>query len=452
MARRGWQTVATPMMKTADQTVMITLSLLNDTLGSAPLQNVAVRLWDGTIWKPDPGSSDPIRCTLVLKHPGALRRMFLPPSGRKLGEAYIYDDFDIEGEIEVIVAPMIEYLFERKWGIMERLRFGKRLLSLPKIGQPRSGNVAAKLRGRLHSKERDREAISYHYDRRNDFFARWLDSRMIYTCAYFATPDDDLETAQEAKLDYLCRKLRLQPGERLLDIGCGWGGLIIYAAQHYGVEAVGVTNSAHQAELARERISKAGLAARCRVDVRDYREVEKLQGYDKLVSVGMPEHVGAALLPTFFKCAWDALRPQGVFLNHAIGAHSAEHLPAADFVRGYSFPDAEPVPIDTVLRAAEAVGFGVRDVENLKEHYAYTMRHWLHRIEEQADDLKRIAGDPTYRSFRLVFAVAMHGFAAGPANLYQTLLVKPEKGRSGLPLRRQDWYKSANCAMIRPDA
>src|SRR6184192_409165 len=173
------------------------------------------------------------------------------------------------------------------------------------LGQPRPNGAGAKVRGLLHSKERDREATNYHYDRSNDFFALWLDTRMIYSCAYFATPDDDLETAQEHKMEYLCRKLRLRPGERLLDIGCGWGGLLIYAAQHYGVEAEGITLSPHQAELARERIKKAGLEKRCRVNICDYREVNKPQAYDKLVSVSMAEHIGKASLPTYFKSAWE---------------------------------------------------------------------------------------------------------------------------------------------------
>ena len=225
--------------KTTDQTVQVTLSLLQDIFSSSPPRNVAVRLWDGTTWKPE--SAGPTRCTLVLQHPGALRKMFLPPSDLNLGEAYIYNDFDIEGEIEAIL-PLMEHFLDGHWGKVEQIRYGKRLLSLPKMGQPRPSDAAAKVRGLLHSKERDRQATNYHYDRSNDFFALWLDTRMIYSCAYFTPPDDDLETAQEHKMEYLCRKLRLRPGERLLDIGCGWGGLLIYAAQHYDVEADGITS------------------------------------------------------------------------------------------------------------------------------------------------------------------------------------------------------------------
>ena len=188
--------------------------------------------------------------------------MLAPPTDLRLGEAYIYNDFDIEGEIEATL-PLTQYLYERRWGKMEKMRYAGRLLSLPKAGRSLPANVAAKMRGRLHSIDRDRQAIAYHYDDiPNDFFARWLDSRMIYSSAYFAAPDTDLDTARESKLDYVCRKLRLQPGERLLDLGCGWGGLVIYAAQRYGVKVDGVTLSRQQAELARERIRRASGSGR----------------------------------------------------------------------------------------------------------------------------------------------------------------------------------------------
>src|SRR2546423_379233 len=222
--------------KATDQAVQITMSLLRDIFSSAPQHDVAVRLWDGATWKPELAGST--RCTLVLQHPGALRKMFVPPSDLSLGEAYIYNDFDIEGDIEALF-PLMEHFLDGHLGIVDQLRYGKRLLSLPKMGQPRPSDAVPKVHGLRHSKGRDREATNYHYDRSNEFYALWLDSRMIYSCAYFATPDDDLETAQEQKLEYLCRKLRLQPGERLLAIGCGWGGVIISAPQRSGSEADG---------------------------------------------------------------------------------------------------------------------------------------------------------------------------------------------------------------------
>ncbi len=428
--------------KTTDQAVEITLSLLQDVFSSSPARDVAVRLWDGTTWQPEPGSGEPTRCTLVLQHPGALRKMFLPPSDLSLGEAYIYNDFDIEGDIEALF-PLMEHFLDGHLGMVEQLRYGKRLLSLPKMGQPRPADTAAKVHGALHSRVRDRQATNHHYDRSNEFYALWLDSRMIYSCAYFATPDDDLETAQEQKLEYLCRKLRLQPGERLLDIGCGWGGLIIYAAQHYGVEADGLTLSPQQAKLARERIKEAGLENRCRVEICDYREVNKPQEYDKLVSVSMAEHIGKAFLPTYFKEAWKLLRPGGVFLNHGINVHSSSPVTGRDFMNRYVAPDGELVPIITTLQAAEAGGFEVRDVESLREHYEYTLRYWLRRLDEHADEAKKIGGEMTYRLWRLFVSLGVHEFNVGRANLYQTLLVKTEKGKSGLPLRREDWYISS---------
>ena len=215
--------MSTSTAKSTDRAVEATLTLLQDIFGSPHLPAFAVRLWEGTTWQSNAASGEQPRFTLVLQHPGALRKMLLPPDELNLGEAYIYNDFDIEGDVEAIF-PLGDQLMDERWGKMAQVRYGKRLLSLPKTGQPRPGDSAAKLRGTLHSKERDRQAISYHYNRSNDFYALWLDQRMVYSCAYFATPNDDLDTAQQQKLDYICRKLRLQPGERLLDIGCGWGG------------------------------------------------------------------------------------------------------------------------------------------------------------------------------------------------------------------------------------
>lgn len=423
-------------MKTLDNAVSTTMSLLQDLLGSHHPRNFAVRLWDGTTWEAEEGQ--PRRFTLVLQHPGALRKMFLPPSELALSEAYIYNDFDIEGDIEAVFEPG-DAILSREWGKVEQLRYGARLLSLPKGNMASSGTQAAQQKGTLHSKERDRQAIMYHYDRSNDFYKLWLDRQMVYSCAYFSTPDESLDVAQERKLDYICRKLRLHPGERLLDIGCGWGGLIMYAAQHYEVEALGITLSQQQVIWARERIREAGLEDRCRVELWDYREVKGT--YDKLVSVGMFEHVGEALLPTYFKQAWQLLRPGGVFLNHGIAASAtAPSRPEPSFVSRYVFPDGELVPISTSLKAAEVNGFEVRDLESLREHYVYTLRNWVSRLEEHADEAKRATDEVTYRIWRLYMAGSAYGFQKGMLNLYQALLVKPDAGRSELPLTREDWY------------
>jgi len=239
--------MATSTTKTSEQALQTTVSLLQDLFGSIQQSDFAVRLWDGSMWRPNGETLEPARFTIVLQHPGALRKMFLPPNDLTLGEAYIYNDFDIEGDIEAVF-PLAEHFAGNRWGKIEQVRFAKRLLSLPNTGQARRlADASAKLRGTRHSKERDRQAVAYHYNRSNEFYALWLDSQMIYSCAYFMNSDDDLETAQEQKLEYICRKLRLHPGERLLDIGCGWGGQVIYAAQHYGVQAYGITLSEPQA-------------------------------------------------------------------------------------------------------------------------------------------------------------------------------------------------------------
>lgn len=429
--------------KTTDRAVETTLSLLQDLLGSSPKRDFAVRLWDGTTWQPEPVNKEPMRFTLVLQHPGALRSMFLPPSELNLFEAYIYNDFDVEGDIELLLAILDQYI-DKPSGKLQQLYYAKRLMSLPKTGQPRPNTVAMKrVPGKRHSKERDRQAISYHYDQSNDFFTLWLDPYMVYSCAYFATREDDLDAAQEHKLDYVCRKLRLRSGERLLDLGCGWGGLVIYAAQHYGVEAHGITLSQRQAELAQQRIAQAGLTEHCLVEMRDYRGLNEAGSYDKIAGVGITEHIGDAMLPTYFNQAWHLLRPGGVFLNHAISSPSSSTglaLDETNFFGRYVFPDGELLPISRVLQAAELSGFEVRDVESLREHYTLTLRQWVSRLEGHADAICKLMGDTTYRIWRLYMAVSAHGFESGRITIYQSLLAKPDRGRSGLPLTRADWY------------
>jgi cyclopropane-fatty-acyl-phospholipid synthase len=415
----------------ADPARAAALEFLDELFRDLRPGELQVRLWDGSLWRPAGAAA----VTLVLKSPGALRAMFASPSDLSLGEAYIYDDFDIEGDIEVIF-PIADRLFERHRGLGERLRYRSLLKRLPHDGPSRPQPVH--LAGAPHSKERDRQAVTYHYDVGNDFYRLWLDRRMVYSCAYFNTPDDDLDAAQERKLDYICRKLRLRPGERLLDVGCGWGGLIIHAAANYGVEALGITLSKPQAEFAQERIREQGLQDRCRAEVRDYRELEG--GFDRLVSVGMFEHVGARLLPDYFHRAWRLLRPGGVFLNHGIAESALKPDRGASFSAKYVFPDGELVPIHTALRAAEEAGWEVRDVESLREHYALTLHHWVRRLQKNAAQARQIAGEVAYRVWRLYMAGSAHRFRTGWFNLYQALLVKADQGRSGLPLTRADWY------------
>jgi len=411
---------------------------LLDTLFSGyPKRDLQVRLWDGSTW----GASSEPRFTLVLKHPGALREMLLPADELTLAEAYLCDDFDIEGNIEAAL-DLAEYLLEHSnRTLRQNLILADILRKLPAKRVTRPGRQKASLQGELHSKDRDRQAISYHYDLPADFFALWLDQSLQYSAAYFSEgPDMDLDSAQRHKLDYVCKKLRLRSGDRLLDIGCGWGGLLIHAAACYGAETVGITLSVPQAELARQRIREAQVNERCRVEVCDYRDLEADQPFDKIVSIGMFEHVGEAQLREYFAGAWSRLRPGGVFLNSGIAR--AFHNPGQEpsFIEKYVFPDGELVPLHVSLGAAERCGFEVRDVESLREHYALTLRHWVHRLEDHAEQARRITDETTYRVWRLYMAASEHRFWSGQLNLYQLLLAKPLEGKSGMPLTRTDWY------------
>lgn len=425
-------------MNRPDRIARAGLSLLQDLLADYWPRNFSIRMWDGATWEAERGM--PSRFTLVFNHPSALRALFQKPRELSLAEAYLYRDVDVEGDINGVFG-LADHLIDRKWALADRLRFARRLLRLPAAPRAGSGRAAACLDGRRHSRERDRRAISYHYDVSNDFFSLWLDRNMVYSCGYFTRPDQDLDTAQTQKLDYLCRKLRLRSGDRLLDIGCGWGGLLLHAARHYGVEARGITLSREQAILAKERISREGLGGRCSVDLCDYRDVRAGAGFDKLVSVGMFEHVGRKLLPSYFRKAWSLLKPGGVFLNHGIAERAL--MPkrrGPTFTERYVFPDGELVPVSVTLSAAELIGFEVRDVESLREHYALTLRQWVRRLEEQADKACSLTNEVTYRTWRLSMAASAHGFSTGKLNVYQSLLVKPVKGASGQPLTRADWY------------
>ncbi len=419
--------------------IAISIDFLDHLFAGYTRHDFRVRFWDGSSW----GKAVAPRFTLVLKHPGALRAMFLSASELSLGEAYIYDDFDIEGDIEAAV-ELGDYLLALENGLVKNLHLSSILGKLQATGRPRLVPRLGKLHGSLHSKLRDRQAVSYHYDLPPEFYALFLDRRMMYSCAYFENASDDLDKAQEQKLDYLCRKLRLNTGERLLDVGCGWGGMILYAAKHYGVRAHGITLSAQQADYARQRIRDEGLQDRCTVELRDYRDLDTTDPFDKAVSVGMFEHVGEHHLPDYFKHAWHLLRPGGVFLNHGIAYSATYHHPSASFIEKYVFPDGDLVPISTTLRIAEYSGFEVRDVESLREHYDLTLHHWVQRLDSHADEARCLTDEVTYRIWRLYMAGTAHSFRIGRTNLYQSLLVKPVRGRTGLPLTRRDWYVEAN--------
>jgi len=433
--------MTTATIQSADRCVRAGLNFLEALLAPCSYTDYAVRFWDGTVWRP-PAASAPPRFTLVLNHPAALRRMFLQRSQRALGEAYIFQDFDLEGDIEAAFA-LGDHLQELHVPLCAKLQLATELLPLLRArGRQAAEGYRARLHGRSHSKRRDAQAVTHHYDVSNDFYRLWLDREMIYSCAYFTDRAEELDRAQQNKLDYLCRKLRLRPGERLLDIGCGWGGLLRHAATHFGVEGVGITLSHPQAELANERFHAAGLADRCRALVCDYREFQPKAPFDKIVSVGMCEHVGEKPLGEYFRCAWQLLKQGGAFLNHGIAA-GTDYLDSGrrtSFIHNYVFPDGELLPISPTLHTAESAGFEVRDVESLREHYALTLRHWVRRLEAHRAAAMRLIGETGYRIWQLYMAGSAYGFTRGRLNLYQALLIKPQQGTSPLPLTRADWY------------
>ena len=430
----------------------ITLEILNRLFGGSPPRTAVLRLWDGTRW-PENGPEN-VPATIVLNHPGALRRMFLPPTELAVGEAFIRKDFDIIGDLET-ACELNEYLGAAPRTPIMTLEILKLLRQLPKTSAPPlTDRHAARLHGRLHSRQRDRAAIQYHYDVSNDFYALWLDKRLTYSCAYFETGNEDLDTAQEAKYDLICRKLRLRPGERLLDIGCGWGGLMMFAAERYGVEATGITLSTQQAELARERAAAMGLGDRVRVLLEDYRSLPVGEPFDKIVSVGMFEHVGRPRLPQYFTTAHNLLKTGGLFLNHGIAAQHDFQNPArraldrelsarTSFIWNYVFPDGELVPISESLGIAERAGWEVRDVESLREHYATTLRHWNRRLAAHEEEAKRLVGEETYRVWRIYMAGSAYSFAHERISVYQALLAKPDAaGKVHIPPTRRDIYQT----------
>ena len=427
--------------------------VLTALFGEPEQRTFDVRFWDGTV---DRGANPNPPYTLVLNRPAALRRMLLPPTELSIVESFIAGDVDIDGSMEA-ASQLGEQIGGRLRSPLAIAKLVQMVLGLPgqaedDLADTRFPEHARKL-GPRHTPVRDAAAIQFHYDVGNDFYKLWLDRRMVYSCAYFKTQDETLENAQVAKLDLICRKLRLKPGERLLDIGCGWGGLIMHAAEHYGVDATGITLSENQAAFARERIAKAGLSDRCRVEIRDYRTLAESDGYDKISSVGMVEHVGLTHLPVYFESAFRALKPGGLFMNHGIvslsegrprsvGERIFRKFWRADaFIDKYVFPDGKLTATHSVISAAEGAGFEVRDMESLREHYAMTLRHWVRSLEEKAEEATSLVGDHTFRVWRLYMAASANAFSTAAINIVQTVLAKPDaRGKSNIPLTREDLY------------
>ncbi|MDQ6767214.1 MAG: cyclopropane-fatty-acyl-phospholipid synthase family protein [Candidatus Eremiobacteraeota bacterium] len=409
---------------------------------------VAVALADGTVLREPDGALD---ATIILSEPSVLRALLTRTSDLGAGEAVVRGDLAVEGDVERGLVAMDAVAAARS--PKDWIAIGALAAKLPRFVQRSSlarGRGPARLRGRVHSLERDRAAIAYHYDVSNEFYALWLDGNMTYSCAYFRTPTDSLDQAQLQKYDLICRKLRLREGERLLDVGCGWGGLVRFAAREYGVSAVGVTLSRKQAEYAQARVAEEGLERRCRIELLDYRELSALGPFDKAVSVGMVEHVGEANLATYFASVFDALKPGGLFLNHGIIAQQASATGVralakrffpqrSRFTENYVFPDGQMPRFPPMAESAQRAGFELRDVENLREHYTLTLRHWIRRLEARASDARAIVGDATYNVWRFWLAGSAHSFDAGRLGVVQMLLAKwLPGGRAVLPMTRAD--------------
>ena len=363
--------------------------------------------------------------TLTVRDPAVLGQ-FRQPSLGGLAEAYVEGGIDIDGDMA------------------EAIRVACRLVELSGA----SLAVRPDLMPAAHEQHTDRSDIYHHYDVGNGFYRLWLDRQMVYSCAYFETGDEDIEAAQRAKLDHVCRKLRLAAGERLLDIGCGWGGLVRHAARHYGVQAVGITLSDQQALLARERVAAEGLQDRVEVLLLDYRDLPRRFGegtFDKVASIGMFEHVGLRNLPVYFGTAARMLRDRGLMLNHGITSADVESRPigsgAGDFIGKYVFPNGELPHLSLAVREMSDAGFEVFDVESLRPHYALTLAHWSRRLEERLREAADQVAERTLRVWRIYLAGCSHGFAQGWMNLYQVLGSRQvAAGATALPLTRRWMY------------
>jgi len=424
--------------------------------GQIPLR---LRAWDGSEAGP---AGAPV---LEFKSRKALRRMLWSPGQLGLSRAYVAGDIDCPGDIFAAFTALSSAGKFAEPGPFRPLTAGELWLLLRtavRLGAvgpnpappPEEARVARK--GRMHSRSRDSAAISHHYDVGNDFYALVLGPSMVYSCAVWpangaARPadnsvdagglggagDDGLDAAQEAKLDLVCRKLGLQPGMRVLDVGCGWGSFAIHAAARYGVTVVGVTLSAEQAVLARKRAAEAGLTDRVEIRIQDYRDVQD-GPFDAISSIGMSEHVGRAQTPAYAAALFALLRPGGRLLNHAISWNAGPTSPDPDsFIPRYVFPDGEMISLGEMVSALETARFEVLDVEALRRHYALTLRAWVSRLERNWDEAVRLAGEGRARVWRLYMAASALGFENGLTGVNQVLVRRP--GGEEPPLRRNAW-------------
>ncbi len=419
--------------------------------------SLIMQLWNGItlrLGKDTTDSGHPF--ILICRNPNVVRSMVLGRDPLRLANAYFQGDIDIEGDFFAAIR-LKDHLHIIKLSLYDRIAAMISALKLPgdslKLSEKFSDDNNISRRNsnnsltyhhavKAHSKLENRDAVQFHYDVSNDFYKLWLDEAMIYSCAYFEKPELTLEQAQQAKLEHICRKLILKPDELLLDIGCGWGGFIIYAAQHYGVVAHGITLSLGQLKLAKERIQEAGLEGRVTVSLGDYRDLEGAGIYDKIASVGMFEHVGLKNLPLYFSTVNRLLKSSGLFLNHGI-THDVEGWQktlSTEFINRYIFPDGQLDTVSNIQRTMERERFEISDVESLRPHYALTLRHWVSRLESHHQDALEYVSESTYRIWRLYMAACALEFEKGRIGIYQILANKREIGQSCLPLTRKHLY------------
>jgi cyclopropane-fatty-acyl-phospholipid synthase len=419
----------------ADHSVRRSIGILRSLFGERLGQEVGVHLWDGTEI-----ASPHAKFMLRVNAPFALRAALMPPLDLNPGRAFVEGWLDVAGSLDTALDVL-----ERSAARLSGLKLVNLVAQIARLPAPPRGDAShgAALRGRVHTKRRDAAAIGFHYDQPVEFYQTFLGADLVYSCAYWDEGVTTLDEAQRAKLDYVLDKLRVRAGSTLLDIGCGWGALVIRAAQR-GVRACGVTLSRAQFDEAQRRIRSAGLQELARVELRDYRDLGG-ERFDAVASVGMVEHVGRERLAEYFPCAFGALREGGLFLNHGIVTQLGDghgYRSGNDFIGRYVFPDGDLVPIDVTVKAAAAAGFEVRDVENLREHYARTLRAWVDNLAAHYDAAIQTTNQRTERIWRMYMTGSARGFAAGRLGLMQTLLGKPRTdGTTDIPATRRDLYR-----------
>ncbi|MFC5173976.1 SAM-dependent methyltransferase [Streptomyces mutomycini] len=426
------------------------LTALAEELLGEPL-SVRIRAWDGSESGP-PGAP-----TLVLRHRRALRRLLWKPGELGLARAWVAGEIDVDGDLYAALDAVASLLWERGADAKDRVHpvrdpkvreFARGLLRLagPWPPPPPPAEEVRRRTGPLHTRRRDKEAISHHYDVGNDFYAMVLGPSMVYSCAYWQD-GGTLEEAQRDKLDLVCRKLALEEGDRLLDVGCGWGSMAIHAAREYGARVTGVTLSAEQAAFARKRIAEEGLTDRIEIRVQDYRDVRD-GPYDAVSSIGMAEHVGSVRFREYADDLYALLKPGGRLLNHQIARRSEKDESAYrvdDFIDAYVFPDGELAPVGRTVATLEEAGFEARDVEAIREHYALTLRRWVANLEENWKEAVRATSPGRARVWRLYMAASALSFEHNKIGVNQILAVRPrEGGAAAMPLRARVWKASAN--------